>query len=284
MSRFEIDEPREGRADREPLRIARVDAGHQGLAEALHRLRAEAAAHEGRDRLVFGARRRADGRGRAPCAACPARRRGRCAGRARCAWAPRASCPREARAAVRGGARRSCASSGLVGISRSPRPSARQRARPSGFWARIASGPPSRTNPPVARCGSPRRSEARPPGEAPSRPASRSARAAASPAMPPPTTTTSARGRGHDSRTRSARARMKVGEVLSDSVRPSVDAEPRARPARPGRRCRTGSRCGRRRSRRARPGRGALPPSRPSASASSSGGPSHGSGVRPALW
>ena len=38
---------------------------------------------------------------------------------------------------------------GLVGISRSARPRARHRARPSGFWARIASGPASTTNPPV---------------------------------------------------------------------------------------------------------------------------------------
>ena len=39
--------------------------------------------------------------------------------------------------------------SGLVGTRRSPRPTARHSASPSGFWARIESGPASMTNPSV---------------------------------------------------------------------------------------------------------------------------------------
>ena len=51
--------------------IGGVDAADQRLGDALERLAAEPAAHEGAEALV-GARRRAAARGRAPCAACPA--------------------------------------------------------------------------------------------------------------------------------------------------------------------------------------------------------------------
>ena len=49
---LEVAEARERGEDREPLRVARVNPREQRLAEPLDRLLAEAAAQEGRDRLV----------------------------------------------------------------------------------------------------------------------------------------------------------------------------------------------------------------------------------------
>jgi hypothetical protein len=49
---FEVAEPGEGRQDREPLGVARVDAGQERLPEPLDRLLPEPAPQERRDRLV----------------------------------------------------------------------------------------------------------------------------------------------------------------------------------------------------------------------------------------
>ena len=52
MAGLQLREPREGRADREALRVAGVDPGEERLPQAVHRLLAEVPAQEVPDRLV----------------------------------------------------------------------------------------------------------------------------------------------------------------------------------------------------------------------------------------
>ena len=141
-----LDEAREQRADRQPIDVAGVDAGEQRLGEIGRRFVAEAPAHERADRFVGVVASRAARRAPRPCAACPATRRGACAtnGPTRVGMpstdAAGSGCSRPPRwmYASRGG---------LVGTSRSPRPSSSHSAMPSGFWISSESGPPSIVKP-----------------------------------------------------------------------------------------------------------------------------------------
>ena len=175
--------------------------------------------------------------------------------------------------------------SGLVGMSRSPRPSGATEGEAFRLLGqdRVGAGLDDETVhgvgaddaavarrrlPGGARRGRPRAARARRPARRCRRPRRRPRRAWRS--RPEPYEV----GQGADERRRGVEG-LRAREL---------DAEPPARPARPARRCRTGSRCGRTRSRRARSRTRRAPSGAAVASASSTDGPSHGSGVRPALW